>query len=402
MKVGVSSWFANITEFEERHRNGTFGDPYPVLDAEQYRRELALIDLVEPLGFDSFWTIEHHFTPYGMTTNPTQILTYVAARTQRIDLGTMVLVLPWHEPLKLAENIALLDVLLNGRKLNIGVGRGFAAREFNAFRIPYTESRARMQECLDIVRTALTQEFFSHQGTYFSIPRTTIRPRPQTADLTRNLLMTWASTESLEMAAHNGAAPLFTNYRGWDVLRDNIRAFNMVRASHGWAPSTAAVAVTVHVHPDDGRAREVGERYWRKTSAMTMWHYDRLGSEHFMPGATAEERDRIARAGYEDQASAGIFGSPDRVIEQIRELQRAADVGHLITLHSFGDMPAYMVQSSMRLFAAKVLPVIREFGGPEPHAVPYHEVLRHRGAGPQADQFAAAGGDPLVSPEPRS
>jgi hypothetical protein len=65
-------------------------------------------------------------------------------------------------------------------------------------------------------------------------------------------------------------------------------------------------------------------------------------------------------------------------------------------------MPAHVVQSGMRLFAAKVLPVIREFGGPEPHAVPYHEVLRHRGAGPQADQFAAAGGDPLASPEPRS
>jgi alkanesulfonate monooxygenase SsuD/methylene tetrahydromethanopterin reductase-like flavin-dependent oxidoreductase (luciferase family) len=138
-----------------------------------------------------------------------------------IDLGTMVLVLPWHEPLKLAGNIALLGVLLGvllgGRKLNIGVGRGFAVREFNALRIPYAESRGRMQECLDIVRTALTQEF-SYEGEYFSIPRTTIRPRPQTTDLTRDLLMTWASAESLKMAAHNGAAPLFTNYRGWDAL----------------------------------------------------------------------------------------------------------------------------------------------------------------------------------------
>src|SRR4051812_5281383 len=151
MKVGVSSWFGNVTEFEERLRVGRFDDPYPVSDADQIHRELALADLVEPLGFDAFWTIEHHFTPYGMTNNPTQLLTYVAGRTTRIGLGTMVLVLPWHEPLKLAENIALLDVLLRGRDLHLGVGRGFAAREFSALRVPYEESRGRMMECLDIV-----------------------------------------------------------------------------------------------------------------------------------------------------------------------------------------------------------------------------------------------------------
>jgi alkanesulfonate monooxygenase SsuD/methylene tetrahydromethanopterin reductase-like flavin-dependent oxidoreductase (luciferase family) len=121
---------------------------------------------------------------------------------------------------------------------------------------------------------------------------------------------------------------------GWETLGETLRAFNKIRAAHGWPASPSAIATTVHVHRDGARARETGARYWRKTSAMTMWHYDRLGSEHFMPGATAEERERTARAGYEDQASAGLFGSPAEVIEQIRELQRVADVGHLITLHS--------------------------------------------------------------------
>ena len=123
-----------------------------------------MVPLVEQLGFDAFWTIEHHFTPYGMTNNPTQILSYVAGRTSRIDVGTMVLVLPWHEPLKLAENLAVLDNLLDGRKLNIGIGRGFAAREFNTLGIPYETSRGRMAECLEIVRLALTNEFFSFRG----------------------------------------------------------------------------------------------------------------------------------------------------------------------------------------------------------------------------------------------
>lgn len=375
MKVGVSSWFANLGEFERRTREGRFERAPQVADSQQIKKELALVDLVEPLGFDSFWTIEHHFTPYGMTDNPTQILSYIAGRTSRIELGTMVLVLPWHDPLKLAENLAILDVLLDGRRLNIGVGRGFAAREFNAFRVPYEESRGRMIECLEIVRRALTEEFFSFEGEFFNIPRTTIRPRPLSLDLTENLLMTWASTESLELAALSGAAPLFTNYRGWSTLEDNLRSFNAIRASQGWAASSSAIATTVHVHQDEETAREMGEEYWRRTSAMTMWHYDRMGSDHFMPDATDEERERLVRAGYEDQASAGIFGTPDSVIDQIRELQRVADVGHLITLHSFGDMPTAMVEASMRLFAQEVLPTIKTFGSTDPQAIPYSDVM---------------------------
>jgi alkanesulfonate monooxygenase SsuD/methylene tetrahydromethanopterin reductase-like flavin-dependent oxidoreductase (luciferase family) len=375
VKVGVSSWFSNTTEYEERYRIGAFDQPYPVADVAQYRRELAVVDLVEELGFDAFWTIEHHFTPYGMTNNPTQILSYVAGRTSRIDVGTMVLVIPWHEPLKLAENLAVLDNLLNGRKIHIGTGRGFAAREFNTLGVPYETSRDRMIECLEVVRIALTSEFFSFDGEFFQIPRTTIRPRPLSQDLTRNLLMTWASPESLEMAAHSGAAPLFTNYRGWESVRDNLRTFDKVRASHGWPVSPSAIATTVYVDRDGARAREVGEQYWRKTSGMTLWHYDRLASDYFMPDATQEEREAAVNAGYESQASNGIFGSPEEVIEQIRELQELANAGHLITLHSFGDMPFDLVEDSMKLFAETVLPTIKTFGSGEPEAIPY-EVVR--------------------------
>ncbi len=383
MKVGVSSWFGNVTEFEERTRSGSFSDPYPYEDADQFRKELAVVDLVEPLGFDSFWTIEHHFSPYGMTANPTQILSYVAGRTKRIDVGTMVLVLPWHEPLKLAENLAILDILLDGRKINIGVGRGFAAREYHAFGIPYETSRERMVECLEIVRLALTQEFFSFEGEHFQIPRTSIRPRPLSRDLTENFLMTWASPDSLAMAANSGTSPLFTNYRGWDMLREQLGEFNDIRTSHGWAPSSTTIATTVYVHEGDAHAKEVGEQYWRKTSATTSWHYDKFGSDFFMPDGSDADRAAAVQKGYEDQSSAGIFGSPASVIEQIRELQSVADVGHLITLLSFGDMPLEMVEESMRLFAAKVLPTIQTFGnGIEPFAVPYDQVVADRSATP--------------------
>lgn len=384
MKVGVSSWFSNTAEYEERFNTGAFDKPYPVTDADQFRRELSMVPLVEQLGFDAFWTIEHHFTPYGMTNNPTQILSYVAGRTSRIDVGTMVLVLPWHEPLKLAENLAVLDNLLDGRKLNIGIGRGFAAREFNTLGIPYETSRGRMAECLEIVRLALTNEFFSFEGEFFQIPRTTIRPRPLSPDLTKNLLMTWASPDSLEMAAHSGAAPLFTNYRSRQMVHDNLQTFDQVRASHGWPVSPSAIATTVHVHQDGQRAREVGQEYWQRTAAMTLWHYDRLAAPYFMPDATPEERTTAVIEGYENQAAAGIFGTPDEVIEQIRELQQMANVGHLITLHSFGDMPQDLVEESMKLFGRSVLPTIKTFGTGEPEAIGFDVVRGARDGVPVA------------------
>jgi len=384
MKVGVSSWFGNITEYEQRLRLGAFDKPYPVTDADQFRRELMLADMVEPLGFDSFWTIEHHFTPYGMTNNPTQLLTYMAGRTKKIELGTMVLVLPWHEPLKLAENLVLLDVLMDGRKLHIGTGRGFATREFSSLGIPYEDSRERMMEVLDVVRVALTNEFFTYDGRFFKIPRTSIRPRPITEDMTRNILMTWNSPESLDAAANSGVAPLFTNYRGWDALRTELGAFNKIRAKNGWEPSPSAIAVTVHVDEDGQRARELGEKYWRRTVETIIWHYDKYASPFFMPDATPAERDAVLDKGYESQASAGLFGTPAEVTEQIRELQKVANVGHLMTLHSFGDMPIEDTEKSMRLFASKVLPTIRTFGNDEPLAVPYSQVLRDKKSGKAA------------------
>jgi alkanesulfonate monooxygenase SsuD/methylene tetrahydromethanopterin reductase-like flavin-dependent oxidoreductase (luciferase family) len=373
VQVGVSSWFGNVAEYEERVREGKYDKPYPVTDNEQLLKELYLADLVEPLGFDAFWTIEHHFSPYGMTTNPIQLLTYMAARTKRINVGSMILVIPWHNPLYLAENISMLDNLLAGRRFIIGMGRGFAAREYNALNIPYATSRERMAEVLDIVRIALTQEFFSYDGEFFQIPRTTIRPRPITSDLTRNMLMTWSSQESLEMAATAGLAPLSTNYVGWDQLASNLKHFNEIREKCGWNPLPSTIAVTVHCHGNHDRAVERGEHFWRLTTGTTQWHYDKLAREEFMPDLSHEEKKQFLATAYEGQASAGIFGTPESVIEQIRELQRLANVGHLITLHSFGDMPRDEVETSMRLFASEVLPVIREFPTEPIEAVPYED-----------------------------
>src|SRR6201994_7454 len=138
---------------------------------------LAMGDLAEPLGFDSLFALEHHFTGYAMSPSPTQLLAYYAGRTKRISLGTAVIVLPWHDPIRVAEQIALLDVLCGGRCL-FGFGRGAASVEYAGFRIPMDEARPRFVEAAQIIRLALREPEFEWQGEYFQIPRTSIRPRP--------------------------------------------------------------------------------------------------------------------------------------------------------------------------------------------------------------------------------
>jgi alkanesulfonate monooxygenase SsuD/methylene tetrahydromethanopterin reductase-like flavin-dependent oxidoreductase (luciferase family) len=130
MKVGMT---LQLTSFS--------GKP----DQQTYQEELTVGDMAEGLGFDSVWTLDHHFTGYVMSPDPTALLMYVAARTKRVQLGTAVIVLPWHDPVEVAEKIALLDLVSGGRTI-FGFGRGAASIEYAGFRIPMEESRDRLSK----------------------------------------------------------------------------------------------------------------------------------------------------------------------------------------------------------------------------------------------------------------
>ncbi len=155
MKVGVSVTMIN---------------PGIRSDDAIYHDELSLIDLIEPLGFDSLVCVEHHFSAYAMIPNNLQLLSYVAGRTRRIQLVTAVIVLPWHDPIRVAEEVATLDVLSGGRAI-FGFGRGSAPMEYEGFGVRMDESRQRFKEAAEIVIKGLPQERFSYDGQYFHIPR---------------------------------------------------------------------------------------------------------------------------------------------------------------------------------------------------------------------------------------
>src|ERR1700684_1714074 len=132
-------------------------------DAEVYRNELRLAEMAEPLGFDSIWSVEHHFDDYTMCPDVLQFLSYFAGRTRNIELGSMVVVLPLQHPIRFAEQVAVVDHQSNGRML-LGLGRGLARIEFEGFRVPLDESRERFVEYAQMILEGLENGYCEFDG----------------------------------------------------------------------------------------------------------------------------------------------------------------------------------------------------------------------------------------------
>src|SRR4051794_35449106 len=135
------------------------------------------IKLADELGYDSVWLAEHHFSRYGLLGNPLVFGAAIAQMTQNIRIGTAVAVLPFHNPLRLAEDAATLDILSGGR-FDLGVGRGYQPKEFNGFGIEADSSKQRYNEIVDMLKLAWTQESFSYAGEYYSCTDVSVSPTP--------------------------------------------------------------------------------------------------------------------------------------------------------------------------------------------------------------------------------
>src|SRR5215203_1263492 len=145
-------------------------------DSEGYADFIDMVVESEQLGFSSVFLVEHHFTGFGQVSASLNLLSYLAARTSTIRLGTAVVVLPWHNPVLIAEEAATLDLLSNGR-LDFGVGKGYRPYEFSGFCIPQDESSARFDEAIDVVRKAWTSKGrFSYEGRWWRYDNIVVEP----------------------------------------------------------------------------------------------------------------------------------------------------------------------------------------------------------------------------------
>src|ERR1700689_1091548 len=146
-------------------------------DRQVWDEELRLARLADELGFDVLWSVEHHFYDYSFCPDNTQLLSYLAPLCTHADLGTAPIILPWNDPLRVAEKVSVLDLLSNGR-VRLGLGRGLARREFAAFPGTMDDSRGRVDESSAMILDALRTGFIEGKGKFYPQPRIEIRPRP--------------------------------------------------------------------------------------------------------------------------------------------------------------------------------------------------------------------------------
>ena len=379
MRFGVSLFCQNYGDWPRYLAEDFSGGPR-VPDHQVYDEDLQLGELVEPLGFDAIWTVEHHFTPYTMVPDALQFLTYFAGRTQKVDLGTMVVVLPWHDPVRVAEELAMLDIMLKGRRLIIGFGRGAARREFEGMRIPMGESADRFMEAQEVVQLALSQERFSYQGSYYQVPETGIRPRPRTPDLAERMYCAAQSTASVSRAAQSGLGMLIIPQKSWQDHAKDIESFDSQRAAGGRPPLPCIAGCFVYCAETDEEARGAAEEYMNNMSYSSTKHYEldevehfraTKGYDHYVDRAEAVVRAQktgaVDPAGSSDPSSGGyvqtqVWGTPERCLAKIREIQETTGCSEMFGVFKYGGISKEKAERSMRLFADKVLPELHKSG----------------------------------------
>lgn len=350
--------------------------PETVTDREVIEQALWEVDCAEAGGFGSVWIAEHHLSSFGLVGSPSVYAAAVAQRARRLRIGYAVAVLPLHHPLRLAEEIAWVSHLSEGRLL-VGVGPGFSPYELGAFAVPLEERHARLEEGIAILRAALRGDSFSFAGRFWSIPPVTLRPRPFQG-CAPPLLRACSSIDSLRRAALDGA-PVMLGLKPTAQIAESIAAFRAFRAELGRPDAeidseVAEIRVLrrVAVAPSDEEAL-AGARQALRWEAATARRVHGAGggpgpaghapSAGAGPGPIGSAHDATATARLADgsevddeaEPAGACIGTPRTVLRELAALH-ALGVRHVIAWLNFGDLPFAQVRRSMELLRREVIP----------------------------------------------
>lgn len=368
MRVGATIFNQNYGDWDryEAEERGESVPPRPARsDRQVFNEELEIARIADRTGFDAVWTIEHHFTPYTMVTNPLQYLTYVAGITSRVDLGTMVTVLPWHNPVRVAEDVNMLDAFLGPhRNIICGVGRGLGRREYEGLGIDQNEARERFDESLQVLKQLLATGRCTFEGKFFNVHDVRLRPQPE-RDLSENLWCAGGTEQTVQIIARHDVRPLTIPTTSLEAALANMRRYAQLRLEAGHAPAPTKLAVWTYVSEDPGEAAENAQRYMAQYSDSALRHYELLG-DHLKNIKGYESYAAQSEALRQDSSSftnafsdAHPWGTPGQVIERATELAHAFGADELMFVFRYGEMPIETAERSMHLFAEKVLPSLR-------------------------------------------
>jgi len=341
-----------------------FFDQLPLADwqseSQRYQDILAQIELGDALGFDTAWLGELHFIPsISCLASPLMILAAAAQRTKRIRLGTAVALLPLHNPVKMAEDAATLDVLSGGR-LEFGVGRGAAPVYFAGYNVPHKESRERFEEALEVILQAWTSERLSYEGKYWQVQDLLLTPKPVQKPYPP-VRIAANSPETFAIAGRDGfpifASPLINP-------PDKLREYLAVHRESLKPGVKQNVALAFPVHVAESRAQA------RRECEASLLSFFKAAGELIKPlggapikGSESQQklRARITEATFESiDREMGVFGDPVYCVERIQALRQEFPMEEFICYFNRGGLIDHAtVRRSMELFAKEVMPQCR-------------------------------------------
>jgi len=336
-------------------------------DHDVYQAELKLGDLAEPLGFDSIWGVEHHFTDYTMCPDVLQYLSYFAGRTTRVQLGSMVVVLPWHNPMRVAEQIAVLDHQSNGRFI-FGMGRGLGRVEFEGYGVDQNNAREIFVESAQMLIEGLERGWCEFDGKHIKQKRRDIRPRPFKSFKGRTYAAA-VSPESSEIMAKLGIGLLVIPQKPWDAVVAEMSNYRRIYAqvNHAEAPPPI-LAGWVFCDKDAARAEAMAREYIGGYWGTVLKHYELVGdhlgklkgyeSYGAMQKMVQEPAQREAMIDF--FLGLQIWGTPDQCYDRVVDFAARLGAETFNGVFSYAGMPYDMAAKNMRLFAAEVLPRLKQ------------------------------------------
>jgi alkanesulfonate monooxygenase SsuD/methylene tetrahydromethanopterin reductase-like flavin-dependent oxidoreductase (luciferase family) len=336
-------------------------------DAEVYRHELSFATRAEPAGFDSVWTPEHHFTDYQLTPNVPQFLSWVAGLTTRVKLGTMVMVLPWHDPIRVAESFCMLDHLSDGRAV-LGVGRGLGRVEFEGFRVEMGKSRRLFTEFTEAIVEGLERGYMEYDGELYKQPRVDLRPAPFKSFRGRTFASA-ISPQSIDLMARLGVGLMVIAQKPWDIVATELEDYRKhFIEQNGDEPPKPILCVYVGVGRTNADAQEIRDRYLQRYALSTVEHYefDNIGFaeiegyEYYANLSRNIEKHGIEKfSGF--LADLQVWGRPEEVVEQLLEYVDRLDAGGILLVPSYGGMPDEVSETNFDLIVREVLPRLQEY-----------------------------------------
>lgn len=336
-------------------------------DGENYARVIEDCRLAHELGYDAVWALEHHFTPYFPTPDPLLYLAHIAAHCPGLGLGTCVLVLPWYHPLRITEQISMLNALASG-ELYLGLGRGSARYEYERLGVDMTETRDRFRETVEIIKLGLAGKPFSYQGAYFNFPETQIRPHPRAPEKI-HFYGAIGSPASAEIMADLGLSLIHTTNFPDHLLIRIVGNWRERAEANGM--DTEGMSFPIHANPTivaetDEEARELARIYYPHFIRVQMEHYE-TAADYWkdIPGFEIHSKmfanlAKIAQPGPELEKTLDLqlVGSPETIIRRIETL-REIGIGHIISAHFLYEMDDELRHRSLRMFAEEVIPHFR-------------------------------------------